>query len=366
MWGSAATTPTPDDTIVITPQPPVAPPTGQPPAAQPGARHPGAGIAATAAGATAATTGAGAGAATTPPARPPGTPQTGQPGARKPTLDPERPRPTTPARPIEARVAQPGDRICANCSEPNDPTRKFCRRCGTSLVAAPVQAAIRLPWYRRIFSRQPKPEKTYAAGERTGGMQQKGSKGAKKGRKLPQVGTLIKGGLGLLIAFGIIGAVVFPSIPQMILGGGTGFIDEIRKMIAPTYAVVNPISATASSEVDGFPASLVIDRATNTEWRSTEANPTVTIGFQTPIDLGAVFVHSGSQDHFLETRRPSQLEFVFPDGSTKTIDLVDDHKAQQFFIDANDIKSLQVRVVSTAGEAEAPLALSEIEFRSKK
>ena len=197
-------------------------------------------------------------------------------------------------------------------------------------------------------------------------MQQKGSKGANKGRKLPQVGTLIKGGLALLIGFGIIGAVVFPSIPQMILGGGTGFIEEIRKMIAPTYAVVNPISATASSEIEGFPASLVIDRATNTEWRSTEANPTVTIGFQTAIDLGAVFVHSGSQDHFLETRRPLQLEFVFPDGSSKTIDLVDDHKAQQFFIDANDIKSLQVRIVSTAGPDEAPVALSEIEFRMKK
>lgn len=354
MWGAGAATPQ-------APQSPQAP-AAQPPAAQPGARHPGAAIAATATGATA--TAAATGAVTAPPARLPGTPQPSQPEARRPTTAQPQIRPV-PTRPIETRVAQPGDRICSNCSEPNDPSRKFCRRCGTSLMTAPIQAEVRLPWYRRIFRREPKAAKTYAAGERTGSMQPKGKdKGA--GRKLPEVGTMAKGALALLVGFGIIGAVVFPSIPQMIIGGGTGFVDDIRKMFAPTFAVVHPIGASATSEVEGHGAALVIDAAVNTDWQSTEATPTLTVTFQTPIDLGAVYVHSGTADNFVDLRRPARLEFVFPDGRAQTIDLVDDHKPQQFQVEANDVKSLQVKIVSTNGPDGAPVALSEIEFFMKK
>jgi hypothetical protein len=305
-------------------------------------------------------------ASTTPPARAPGTPVPDQPAARRPTYVPETPRPATPARPVEARVAQPGDRICSNCSEPNDPTRKFCRRCGTSLAVAAVQPEVRLPWWRRIFQRQPKAAKAYAAGERTGSMKPKGAKGAGSGRKIPQVGTLIKGGLALLIGFGIIGAVVFPSIPQMLLSGSTGFVDDIRKMFAPTFAPVHPIGATASSETADHTAGLAIDTFLNTDWQSTEATPTLTVTFQTAIDLGAVYVYSGTAKDFTTIRRPSKLEFIFPDGSSKTIDLVDDVKPQQFQIDANDIKNLQVKVLETAGPDGTPVALSELEFFMKK
>jgi len=196
-------------------------------------------------------------------------------------------------------------------------------------------------------------------------MQPKG-KDKGSGRKLPQVGTMVKGAIALLVGFGIIGAVVFPSIPQMLIGGGTGFIDDIRKMFAPNYAVVHPISASATSEVEGHPASLVIDAAVNTDWQSTEATPTLTVTFQTPIDLGAVYVHSGTADNFVDLRRPAQLQFIFPDGSTKSIDLVDDHKPQQFQVEANDVKTLQVKIVSTNGPDGTPVALSEIEFFMKK
>jgi len=296
----------------------------------------------------------------------PGTPIPDQPIARRPAYVPEQ-RTTVPTRPVEARVAQPGDRICSNCSEPNDPTRKFCRRCGTSLAVAAVQPAVRLPWYRRIFRREPKAAKTYAAGERTGSMQPKGSKAAGgAARKPPQVGTLIKGGLGLLIAFGIIGAVVMPSIPQMLLSQGTGIVDNIRKIFAPTFEIVHPIGASATSGTENHGPALVIDTFKNTDWQSTEATPTLTVTFQSPIDLGAVYVYSGTANDFTSIRRPSKLEFIFPDGSSKAIDLVDDPKAQQFNIDASNIKSLQVKVLGTAGPDGTPVALSEIEFFTKK
>ena len=44
----------------------------------------------------------------------------------------------------------PGDLICGQCGEGNDPVRHFCRRCGNSLDEA---IAVRLPWYRRFFHR---------------------------------------------------------------------------------------------------------------------------------------------------------------------------------------------------------------------
>ena len=105
---------------------------------------------------------------TQPAARPPVS-QPDQPAARLPTESIAQPK-TAAASAVVAREAQPGDRICGNCSEANDPTRKFCRRCGTTLVNAQVVGAKKLPWWKRLFRRQPK---EYAAGERTKSISQR-------------------------------------------------------------------------------------------------------------------------------------------------------------------------------------------------
>ena len=45
------------------------------------------------------------------------------------------------------RIVNPGDLVCGQCGEGNDPSRRFCRRCGASLAAGD---GIRpLPWYQR-------------------------------------------------------------------------------------------------------------------------------------------------------------------------------------------------------------------------
>jgi hypothetical protein len=73
--------------------------------------------------------------------------------ATPPAPSPRMPRPATPSRPDVVGVAKPGDRICSNCGQPNDPTRKFCRRCGNELrptspqpvpAAAPASRPMRL------------------------------------------------------------------------------------------------------------------------------------------------------------------------------------------------------------------------------
>ncbi len=54
--------------------------------------------------------------------------------AAEPPLPPAAAQRPRPAVDTSRRAPEPGDVICANCQEPNDPTRRFCRRCGSSLA----------------------------------------------------------------------------------------------------------------------------------------------------------------------------------------------------------------------------------------
>jgi hypothetical protein len=56
------------------------------------------------------------------------------------------PRPSTQHAP-----PKPGDLVCDSCGAGNDPNRKFCRQCGSSLVAAVVEPKV--PWWKRFFRR---------------------------------------------------------------------------------------------------------------------------------------------------------------------------------------------------------------------
>ena len=119
--------------------------------------------------------------------------------------------------------------ICSNCGEANDPTRKFCRRCGTTLVAAQVVAPTRLPWYRRLFHREPKQPKPMQAGDRVGSMQA----GAKAGmRRFMNLRSIIVGALAIFVA-------IVPSA----LGDGLGlFLSYVLFVFA--FATVGAIVAS--------------------------------------------------------------------------------------------------------------------------
>jgi hypothetical protein len=64
-------------------------------------------------------------------------------------------RPAPVGEPAPEPRIRPGDLICGNCGEGNDPARKFCRRCGSTLAEATV-AAVAVPWWRRVFARRQK------------------------------------------------------------------------------------------------------------------------------------------------------------------------------------------------------------------
>jgi hypothetical protein len=323
--------------------------------------------------ATAAITAAAAAPAQQPTARAPqAVPADAQPASRQPTAAVQpRPKPTTT---VEQRVAQPGDRICGSCGEPNDPTRKFCRRCGASLVEARIVADKPLPWWKRIFRSGPKKPKQYAAGERIAPMAAgsaaspgEGASGLfRKGLKLK---NLVGVGLGLIVAVGVFGYIGIPSfqgyVNQAISGGIPGIVDNIRKVVDPSLVIERPTSITASSEVKNHPASLLFDAATNTDWQGTDKAPTITATFKQKVDLGAVILHIGSSKGFVDTRRPAELTFTFPDGSSKKVTLKDVPDPQTFDLSASNVDSVVITVTGTNGPESAPVSISEIEFFKK-
>jgi hypothetical protein len=276
---------------------------------------------------------------------------------------------------VEQDVAQPGDRICGSCGAPNDPSRKFCRRCGSSLVEARVVAEPKLPWWKRLFGGgKKKPQATYAAGERKASMKKAAPRTSGIRGILGKIG-IVRGLLGLVVAIGIFGYVGIPSFRGMVTsaadpllrGGPTQVIDNIRKIVSPKPAQVvpRPEDISASSEVKDHPARLVADGRTPTDWQGTDKVPEITVKFEEPIDLGWVIVHAGNAAAFADLRRPSALELVFPDGSTKRIELEDKKEPQTFEVSPGTIDSLVIRVVDTNGPESAPISISEIEFFKK-
>jgi hypothetical protein len=298
----------------------------------------------------------------------PPTPAADQPAARLPTAE-AAPRPK-PVATVERRVAQPGDRICANCGEPNDPARKFCRRCGNTLAEARVVADKPLPWWRRIFRRTPKQPKQYAAGERVGSMKQGAKPGGQSLLARLRSGRALLGVLmGAVVAVGIFGYVGIPSFTGMvngvISGGIPGIINRIQGLVSPTLTIERPISVVASTEVADHPATKLFDTFTNTDWQGEGESPKVTVTFKDELDLGAVYLHIGNADAFVDTRRPAALLLTFSDGSTTTITLEDVHDPQQFDLGASGVDSVVIEVTSTNGPGGAPVSISEIEFFKK-
>jgi hypothetical protein len=338
-----ATEPEPEhEVIVVAPRPPGAT-AGQPPPQQPASR-PAASDPSRAATSPVPTT---------------AQPSADQPAARRPTFGSDPPaKPVANARPQgETRIARPGDLICSNCNEPNDPIRRFCRRCGTALAAAVTPGVARRPWWRRIVGRDPRTSVTSKAGNGP-------HRPATSARKI-EVGSVVKRVVAVAIALGLIGAVAVPSVRTTVVNEGTALIDRVRRLISPTLVPVDPVGVSASSELEDHPGRLIIDGATNTDWQADEATPSITVTFQGPVDLGLIIIHNGSAADYRGIRRPTALEFAFEDGSTVDIALIDDHAPKSYDLNKDNVTSVEIRIISSTAE-DTPVALSEIEFRTKR
>ena len=187
-----------------------------------------------------------------------------------------------------------------------------------------------------------------------------------EGRRRVSPRSVLTLGIALVAIAGAAALVAVPSLRLSLTDGITGGIDQIRRIVMPSLEIERPAAVEAADDVPGHPAELMFDTFTNTDWRTAAANPEVTVRFEEPVDLGAIIVHSGAADGFVELRRPATLVLEFPDGSSTTIRLEDVHDPQQFDLGASGVDRVVIRVGETNGPAGTDLSISEIELFARR
>jgi hypothetical protein len=299
--------------------------------------------------------------AQTPPARTPGAGPPPGPVARRPdAVKPAGARPV-PSKPPPKRELRPGDLVCNQCQEGNDAGRRFCRRCGASLVEA-VEAVPPppLPWWKRLFVRQPK---VVAAGERP--MRRGGSTARRDLRgRLQQARRLTA-----LLA---------------VLGLGVGFLGPWRSTVSRTFrgakekvvpklSPITPVSAEATSSLAGHPPTMAIDRTKGGDnfWaegaKGDGVGQKLIVTFKPAIRLGQIGFTLGAStkpEDFVTEPRPRTVRLHFSDGSTKDLNLKDIADFQSYAIDAKNVGRLEIEILqvfpSTQGKSDC--WISEVEF----
>jgi hypothetical protein len=307
--------------------------------------------------------------AATAPAPPPVAPVE-EPISRRPiSVAPAVARPRTAPRVLEAPTRRhPGDLICGQCGEGNDPVRHFCRRCGNSLDEA---LTVRLPWYRRFFNR--------VFGIRT---REAGWRPRRVGppNVIGVVWRIIRLAILAVIAVGLLAFLLVPSFHTTVVDRVTAAVTAIRKAVHPNYDPVTPISATASSAIANHPPMLAIDRYSNTYWAALASDhaPVLVIHFSGTQDLNEIGFRSGASgsapaDAFLTQPRPHVVHLVFSNGYATDTTLKDQDATQPQFYPIEDGKATKVTFVeihvmsiyAPAGASVSSVAITEVEFKTK-
>jgi hypothetical protein len=268
------------------------------------------------------------------------------------------------------RVINPGDKVCGQCGEGNDPNRKFCRRCGASLLEASVFS---LPWYKR-FWRRLTAGKQRSAGDR------------------PRQRRRLIGGHGGGWLAGWIKRILVVAIVVLVLLAFAGpykntihhhvstWYHDVKKEVDPTYTPVHPTSALATTSASGHPASNLIDNASNTSWEANDAGPgqTVVLYLPTPTALGRIGFLSGDQDagatSYIAQPRPEEVTVTYKGTKAnsvkqQTITLKDVSTFQTFTPnDGGPIHSISFTIDSVypaTNSTAKGVAIAEIELFTK-
>lgn len=299
-------------------------------------------------------------------------------GARTPeAIVPQeaRPRPRKVKQPPSRKIL-PGDLICGACGEGNPDTRKFCRRCGDSLIEAEVKKA---SWWRRLVPARKKKEPLKASERPDRGTH--GTVGSKarvaRGKFL---GKLAQGRrlLALLAIVGIGVGIAIPSVRKMATDTASDGYDSVRRVVSPTYSniPIDPDRVDASSAFPPTDAADVTDSNTLTYWEPDPADrdASVTVTFVEATDVEHVLVHPGKQEDggkvIRPDPRPRELLFrVLDDSGTvteveATIEDEDGFQTVELGVDA--AVSVETVVVNCYPDPEVTVCpITELEFQSK-
>jgi ribosomal protein L40E len=282
-----------------------------------------------------------------------------EPQAMKP--DTERPR--KPPRQTRLKTNTPvhhGDLVCGQCGEPNDPERRFCRRCGARLDGARVA---KVPWWRRVFQRKPKP----ASSATTSALGTSRRIGVSRWRSLWSTArTLLM--LGLLVAV----------IAGVALNRGA-ILEWIQGKLSPPDQI-HVLQMDASSELVDHEAALTVDRVNTTYWAAQDPTENgvgqyLVASFDNRVSLEKLIITPGNQEEpgtFATQPAPRDIRMIYLDPRGER--LGDDtcripYEAKPFECEikspATNIGGVRIviRAVYTPTQGtDAHVAISELEF----
>ena len=283
-----------------------------------------------------------------------------QPQAVKPTAVKNRPAPKK-AAPV--REINPGDKICGQCGEGNDPVRKFCRRCGASLVEATVY---KLPWYRALWRRMT-----------TRQHKQAGARPKLRRRMFGGSGGWLSSWLLRLIVLAIIVLVVLSFVGPVHKSWRKTekrYYHNVINLVHPTYHEFFARNASASTAAAGHPALFAVDGEKNTSWQSNgkTTGQSLVVTFPQTADIAKVGFDIGDQDtpqSFQTEPRPEKVQIVFQGQKpvTKTLTLNDAPGFQTFNVTAKGSTgfTMNIESVYAATGTGQNVSIAELEFFTK-
>ncbi|KAA2258799.1 zinc ribbon domain-containing protein [Solihabitans fulvus] len=274
----------------------------------------------------------------------------------------QRRRPHVVVKSAPTRRLEPGDLVCGDCGEGNPQTRKFCSRCGASLVDA---ESVRRRWWQRLLPRRG--AKVRKAGERPkrGRNRGKSKLGKALGAVFPAIRKFVAVALILVgIAYGLF-APFRGWVNEQVVAGR----QNIEWILFGKFDPVHPTGVKAAVQLADHPGAAATDGLTNTYWAApvNGAEPALVFTFDHPVNLDRAIIRSGASGDFQAQHRPQKLHLVYSTGKTHDVDLSDSPDPQEIQLsDGAGVSSVEIHVValyrSMTGSA---VAVTEIELFQK-
>jgi hypothetical protein len=272
-----------------------------------------------------------------------------------------------------SRRLQPGDLICGSCGEGNPSTRRFCSRCGASLVEA-VQ--VKESWWRRLLRklmprRGPKVVKIgsrkYGRDDGTQGGAAHLAKPVDVKGAVRRILRIVRNSLAVVILLGGLLYGVYPPLRSGVNGRFDSVKTSITNLIGDNLSPIHAVSVTANSTAPDSSPLYAADENLSTYWLapwSDSSQPVLTFKFSHHVSLRRMILHSGADNSFVQIGRPASLLLSFSNGETLTLIPQDTSQPQTFDISHADlITSVQVQITGiNPGASGSDVAITEIEW----
>lgn len=251
--------------------------------------------------------------------------------------------PVRPAKPVAPRpVVRPSaapDEVagspCPVCGTPNQPGRRFCRRCAAEL--SPADKPAPLPWWRTVWP-----------------FRRRVRAGSGRAVRLLVILTVV-------VALAAGGFLLLPA-------GRALYEDTLDKL--GEAKPVTPVDIRASAEVPRHPATNTTDGRSNRYWGAPAPGASVTYTFREPFRLINLIITNGasaSPEEYARQARATQLdlEVTTADGTVhrEELSLSDKPGPQTIETGISDVRTVRLVLRSPVDLAEGRhLALGEVEF----